>query len=255
MRSSARSITLPRALPPVPTDGTNNVLNLPSSPTVYGRRGSANSTGGVSRTSGLRTGVENTTSQDSVLMDVSAFVRNAPNRSPSRQRKVQSMYVESVLNTHVEVADSLPPHTHSSQAPHPSQGARFPYDSPSSSPPPVPKRGVRPKSISVDSSSRTSQDKFTTPSPPSLTNNTNCRVNPTSSNHRHNRRLSQPHLGLPAPIGVSELPSNLENCSRSSSSSALHPVSLADINRRSGSIPTSPGHTTTQLSTVRNNYL
>ena len=258
IRSSTRSTTLPRALPPPPINGANNVLNLPNSPPVYGRRGSAHSTGGVSRTSELRVGRENTTSQDSVLMDVSAFIRNAPFRSPSRQRKVQSMYVESVLNTRLEGANSRPPHTHSSSlAPQPLQGAGFPYDSPGSSPPPVPKRGVRPKSIAIESSSRTSQDahKLTTPSPPILTSNANYRVNPTSSNHHHNRRLSQPHLDVAAPIVVPELPSNLDTCSRSSSSSALHPVSLADINRRSGSIPPSPGHTSTQLTTVRTKYI
>ena len=62
-------------------------------------------------------------SNESVLMDVSAFIRKSPNRSPSRSRKVQSMFVESNLTT-AHIAQNVPE----------SQGI-FPYDLPSLSPP------------------------------------------------------------------------------------------------------------------------
>lgn len=163
-----------------------------------------------------------TNSEESVLMDVSSFIRTSPNRSPSRRRKAQSMFVESTLATQLDTAVGRDAQTAS-------QGVRFPYDSPAPSPPPVPKRGVRPKNIAVGISS----NEMRTKSPP---------ISPliTGPNERGipQRRLSQPHIGLTV-TSASELPSNLDTCSVSSSSSALHPVSLADIERRG---PLSPSH-------------
>lgn len=167
-------------------------------------------------------------------MDVSLFIQRSLPRSPTnRHRLVQSMYLESALNTHSETArdpdTAQTPSTHILQVPH---RRRFPYDSPSSSPPPLPKRGDHFKMISVDNSTSTDKDKLVTRSPN--------RIEPFPVELNRNRRMSQPQIGVATTsAGVY---SNLDNCSRSSSSAALHPVSLADINRRSGSIPTSPGH-------------
>ena len=197
------SSTLPRALPPPPqlTAGGG------------GRRGS----GELNRLA-LPTTVENN-SEESVLMDVSSFIRNSPQRSPSRRRRVQSMFVESTLTTHL---DNTPTDTHPA-----SQGAGFPYDSPCPTPPPIPKRGFRPKNISVGSSGSDHQPKCRSPRSP---------ISPIVTSPIEGgvpqRRLSQPHV---------ELPSNLDTCSVSSSSSALHPVTLADIERRG---PLSPAHLT-----------
>ncbi len=154
-------------------------------------------------------------SNESVLMDVSAFIRKSPNRSPSRSRKVQSMFVESNLTT-AHIAQNVPE----------SQGI-FPYDLPSLSPPPLPKRGSRPKNVAIGNLSTLEDLKPISP-PPSAATLEGLPL----------RRTSQPHIEL-SNASPSELPSNLDTCSMSSSSSALHPVTLADIERRG---PMSPSH-------------
>lgn len=171
------------------------------------------------------TAADMTNSNESVMVDVSSFIRSSPNRSPSRRRKVHSMFIESTLTTQLDSARN-------SQATPTSQGVGFPYDSPCPSPPPLPKRGMRPKNVAILNSPVL--EKNPKPSSPSLRS-----ITTPSEGNTPQRRMSQPQIELHNVSTPELLPSNLDSCSISSSSSALHPVTLADIERRG---PLSPSH-------------
>ena len=170
------------------------------------------------------TAADLTNSNESVMVDISTFIRNSPNRSPSRRRQVHSMFVESTLTTQLDSARNT-------QATPTSQGTGFPYDSPCPSPPPLPKRGMRPKNVAILNSPVL--EKNLKPSSPSLRS-----ITTPSEGSPPQRRMSQPHIELHN-VSTPELPTNLDSCSVSSSSSALHPVTLADLERRG---PLSPSH-------------
>lgn len=99
-------------------------------------------------------------SEESVLVDMNSFMRNySVTRSPNRQRKTMSMFVDP--SAHISSAPSMPnpyvqahavnvlaspPTSHITVLESP---ARFPYASPQGSPPPLPKREHRPQSMYV----------------------------------------------------------------------------------------------------------
>ncbi len=126
--------------------------------------------------------------------DAAVFARPSPLHSPQRQRKVRSMFIDNHI---------VHPESHHV------------------SPPPLPKRNTRPRSVSY--SSNASPDHS----------------DPGAGGVSHQTKLSQSCVdATEVPISPSvfhDVPTfgSLENCSASSSSSALHPVSLAAIQQRS----------------------
>ncbi len=177
--------------------GYCDISSLNSSPVIPGRKISdphSRMDGGAERGALSNGRLRRTESEDSVLCEVTSFARPSPRHSPHRGRKVRSMYVETL------VVQPRPPHT---------------------SPPPVPKRGTRPRSISCSSH----------PSPSHV-------GTVPSSRGTHQRKLSQPCIETEPPSSPpvfhdTPTPGSLDNVSASSSSSALHPVSLAAIQQRS----------------------
>ncbi len=274
----------------------------------------------------LNTSVTPGDSEESVLVDMSSFMRNySVTRSPNRRRKTMSMFVEpsthitSTPNPYVEAHGvnvlASPPASH---APVLESPARFPYGSPQGSPPPLPKREHRPRSMFIKNSnitkprastiatstgitplhtlpnndiephsptggrplpaSPTSPYSATPTSPYSATTPTGARPLPNEAapvlpsrkpmnGHIERklpprRKMSQPLLELPSsPCAVGntlhDLPSPgiLETCSQSSSTAALHPVSILALSKkRKSSIPLTPtegGSGAFQLLTVQ----
>ena len=211
-------------------------------------------------------------SEESVLEDMTSFMRNyTSTRSPNRQRKTLSMFVDpslpqlspllSFTNPYVQ---SNAIHTQHSVTPSPSHGTTLAacstHVSSNEFPPPVPQRGQRSQSLHVKNCNAITETASPTFPPLSPTVNQCTPLSTTISNiysnssseHRLSpkRKISQPTLGLPSSVqnfvsdGVGSMhdlpsPGNLETCSQSSSSSALHPVSIAALARRS-STPYSP---------------
>ena len=200
--------------------GSNDVVieSLSSSPATYGQKryGSQDSPRDRARLLNTEHASE---SDDSILCDMSSFVRSQPQRSPNRYRKAQSMFVDTPSST-------------------------LPSSSPHSSPPPIPKRNTtssNPRSMINGLSNQATAFSSAVPTCTSSAHNSPYRGDP-------QRKFSQPNvegqLSLPS-NSLHELPcsGNLETCSQSSSSSALHPVSLAAVQRtyrRKGSVPSSP---------------
>ena len=205
--------------------GSNDVVieSLSSSPATYGQKrySSQDSTRDRARLLNTEHASE---SEESILCDMSSFVRSQPQRSPNRYRKAQSMFVDTPSST-------LPSSSH-------------PVSSPHSSPPPIPKRNTassNPRSMINGLSNQATAFSSAVPTCTSSAHNSPYRGDP-------QRKFSQPNiegqLSLPS-NSLHELPcsGNLETCSQSSSSSALHPVSLAAVQRtyrRKGSVPSSP---------------
>ena len=198
------------------------IENLTSSPVTYGQKKYGSQDGTRERSRLLNT-EHPSESEESILCDISLFVRNQPPGSPNRYRKAQSMFVDTPSST-------LPSTSH-------------PLSSLQSSPPPIPKRNTvssNPRS-GLSYSNQSTTFSSAVPTCTSSAHNSPYRGEP-------QRKLSQPNiegqLSLPS-SSLHELPSsgNLETCSQSSSSSALHPVSLAAVQRtcrRKGSVPSSP---------------
>ena len=243
------------------------------------------------------------------MVDVTSLIRRLHHSSPSRRRKVQSMFVDSHLNSvHPTVAaataatntscsrynpppmfsHSPPEYVHDYLRQPPSLPARLPFSSlpvdcstSSSSPPPLPKRNPPPRNTC--SSSLSSGPPCTSASPNHLPS-----LSPShSSNAPHSlpaatnrlassgpcsgtsdtagsttaralisprRKYSQPCIDIPPTIPSDSSQGNLELCSQSSSSSALHPVSLAAMQRSMGngrrrsSITSNPGDASQPMS-------
>ena len=198
------------------------IESLTSSPVTYGQKKYSSQDSTRERSRLLNTEHPNE-SEESVLCDISSFVRSQPPRSPNRYRKAQSMFVDTSSST-------LPSTSH-------------PLSSLQSSPPPIPKRNTvssNPRSV-CNGLSHSNQSTSVVPTCTRSAHNSPYRGDP-------QRKYSQPNIegqiSLPS-SSLHELPSsgNLETCSQSSSSSALHPVSLAAVQRicrRKGSVPSSP---------------
>ena len=207
--------------------GSQDVVieSLTSSPVTYGQKKYSAQDSTRERSRLLNT-EHPSESEESVLCDISLFVRSQPPRSPNRYRKAQSMFVDTPSST-------LPSTSH-------------PLSSLQSSPPPIPKRNTvssNPRSMGNGLSYSNQSTTFSSAVP-------TCTSSAHNSPYRgeSQREFSQPNiegqLSLPS-SSLHELPSsgNLETCSQSSSSSALHPVSLAAVQRtcrRKGSVPSSP---------------
>ena len=204
--------------------GTQDVVieSLTSSPVTYGQKKYSSQDGTREQSRLLNTEHPNE-SEEPVLCDISSFVRSQP---PNRYRKAQSMFVDTPSST-------LPSASH-------------PLSSLQSSPPPIPKRNTvssNPRSVCNGLSHSNQSTTFSSAVP-------TCTRSAHNSPYRGEpqRKYSQPNIegqiSLPS-SSLHELPSsgNLETCSQSSSSSALHPVSLAAVQRtcrRKGSVPSSP---------------
>ena len=220
----------PPALKPATPSRNNGVLHRPppanvspspdmlietlsASPVVYGRKTSSEEQE-EARSALVRQSLD---SEDSVLCDMSAFLRDHSHRSPSRLRKVQSMFVESPTACAPGLRPSAPANT---------------------TPPAVPKR-TRQNGISnqalcpVDVGGSSSSDQSEQPK----------------------RKFSHPSILRP-PVLSSNLsiipdPGSLGSGLETSSTSALHAVSLAAAAQRSStsihvrmnsasSVPSSP---------------
>ena len=194
---------MPR-LSPLSVSSEELVRTLAASPTVYGRRGSTPTEHRLALAAGGGGGG----GEGSALCNVT--LRGG---GPGRQRKARSMFVETALSA----AQS-------------SGTSRFPYaDIPQTptTPPPLPRRlpaRYRPTSPSLQPVGGHTPHQNTHQS-------SNGRVPPANR-----RKHSQPTLELPSPLpdhSASGLhsPGTLESCSQSSSTSALHPVSIAAVQR------------------------
>ena len=115
-------------------------------------------------------------SEESVLVDMGSFMRSyAQSRSPNRQRKTLSLFVDPATQIsvppHITPNPYVPAHSVSSAAPtSPTRqdegAARFPYASPRDSPPPpVPRRSSRPHSMFVKNANIVSTSMSATPTP------------------------------------------------------------------------------------------
>ena len=231
------------------------------------------------------------------------MIRRLHHASPSRRRKVQSMFVDSsnlhtiyptpstttTTSSHYHPPPPLsysPPNYEDDYLHHqpPSLPARPPFSSlptDTTSPPPLPKRNVPPRNgCSASFSSGHKLIARTSPSPshlpsvtPSLSSATNALSPPVSTRLAANttttiecassttralvsprRKYSQPFGDIPPTVTNGNSQGNLELCSQSSSSSALHPVSLAAVQRtmangrRKSSITSNPGDITQPMS-------
>ena len=186
------------------------IESLTASPVIYGRKTSSQEREEEARAVMLRQSVN---SEDSILFDMSVFLREHSHRSPSRLRKAQSMFVEPPASCVHGLHPSASPHT---------------------TPPAVPKRlrqngissqAVCPVDIGASSSSDQSEPK---------------------------RKFSHPSIVRPpvlsSNLGIIPDPGSLESCLQSSSTSALHAVSLAaaaqrlstSIHTRMSSVPSAP---------------
>ena len=170
------------------------IESLTASPITYGRRGSVPPQE-VTIASSLTATLSD--SEDSVMCDVSSFIHD--HQSPNRNRKVRSMCIDPL---------SRPPNFSSSSR---------------SSPPPLPKRHARTRSDS--NSNHASSSVGATASPPN------------TSPSQLERKLSHPDIyaddfAIPSYHDI-PTPSSLDTCSQSSSTSALHPVSIAAAAQRS----------------------
>ena len=315
----------------------NGVISLEASPHVHSQRygvmsSYASSESSEQKKSTLNVGGESD-GEDSAMMDVTSLIRRLNHASPSRRRKVQSMFVDSNLNSiypttataasmncttsssHYHppppLSHSPPNYEHDYLHQPPSLPARLPYTSlptDPSSPPPLPKRN--PPSRSGCGASFSSGHKLplrnnnNSPSPhhlPAISSPnpvSSSATTPNTSAAAHSlpvttrlatgaatngstndgttsgttralisprRKCSQPLVDLPPPPSTTTaaaVPSsgtslgNLEHCSQSSSSSALHPVSLAAVQRtmannngrRRSSITSNPGDVTQPMS-------
>lgn len=214
------SSTLPRSSHRAAVTVSQDVTieDLTSSPVVYGRRNSSEpAREGTSRISALLSAEQHCGSDESILCDVSSFIRSQAQKSPSRHQKAQSLFVESA-------STALSSH---------------------STPPPIPKRSSIPSTPRSTNFgvSHSIQAAFSSAAP---TGTSSAHSSPYRGGSR--RKFSHPNIEVHLPVpsdSLHELPSpgNLETCSQSSSSSALHPVSLAAVQRtshRKSSVPSSP---------------
>ena len=268
----------------------NGVISLDSSPSVHNHQrygvltSYASSDSSEQKKSTLNVGADSDGEDN--MVDITSLIRRLNHSSPSRRRKVQSMFVDSHLHSiyptpvaatstattssshyHPPPPMSYSPPNYEDDYPHqpPSLPARLPFSSlpadPSpSSPPPLPKRN--PPSRGGCSASFSGGHKLpsrTTPSPshlppgsPSITSTAplslpatlNAATTSTSTGAggttralvSPRRKYSQPYgIDIPPTIPSDSSQGNLELCSQSSSSSALHPVSLAAMQRSVGS--------------------
>ena len=220
--------------------------------------------------------VNSKASQESLMVDMVSFMSNySVSTSPSRQRKTMSMFMDSEFDPRAGpspaavLSQTRNPTASSTGVAEPAGfSASFPYGSPRDSPPPLPKRGWQSMSTRTRPIS-----KKNVPLPPLPLLQGNIPLKKAAPNRRSSehilangsvnhspgtenrkvwfpgRKFSHPVIGSPStplPVdvgGAQDFPSpgNLETCSQSSSSSALHPVSLTALtSQRRGSHPTSP---------------
>ena len=194
--TSQRNGLLPRPPPTNASPSPDMVIEaLSGSPTIYGRKSSSQEREEEAKSAANTR--QSVNSEDSILYDMSLFLREHAHRSPSRLRKAQSMFVEASAHG---LHPLTPPHT---------------------TPPAVPKR-TRQNGISAQAVCPVDIGAYGGQSEPK-------------------RKFSHPNIlrpqGLLSNLSVIPDPGSLENCSQSSSTSALHPVSLAAVAQRSSTSP------------------
>ena len=218
-------------------------------------------------------------SQDSVLVDMAPFMKKySSNSTPNGQPKTINMFMdpskrrvtEPFKNPYVEpshpvslrIMSPTQAGTETSMSSKPSLTASLSCGSPTDSPPPLPKRAYKPKMNPTPNNKITpfqgtpAENKGVSSFPPEdlppshIVSETNINSGiQKSSSVGLKRKWSQPVLDPPTSpfllnVGsIQDLPSpgNLETCSQSSSSSALHPISISALTSHSrASLPTSP---------------